>query len=138
MSHNVCYDYNKLRWKVQPSDMVAFDDHVSGYYIGEIVSLSRELMHVKRLKDGRIFVISLSDLKHWRVKPVDTVRRLPNGVFQLCERVELVGVLNLPDQVYTISKFDHYRVKVHLAVKGRSVCWYYVRESEVLKYKEVK
>ena len=121
MSHNACsevYDYSKLRWKVQPSDMVVFDDRADGCYVGEIMSLSRDLMSVKRLKDGRIFVISLYDIRDWRVKPCDFVRRLPHGVFQLGERVFVDGELEL-DCVYRIVKFEFGRVKVSCEFDGR-------------------
>ena len=136
VSHNACsvYDYNKRRWNVQPSDMVCFCDRDSTLVcVGEVVLLTSDLLHVRRLKDGRIFVISLYDILDWRVKSVDTVRRLPNGVFQQGDRVFLDGELNLPDEEYIIDKFENGRVKVRYSVKGRLVGWYFVREGEVLK-----
>lgn len=135
MSHNACsvYDYNALRWKVQPSDMVAFDDDIGLRYVGEIILLGRELMHIQRLKDQRNFVVSLYDLKRWRVTPVDYVRRLPNGVFSVGESVELSGDLNLPDEEYIISSFAYNRVKVEFICKGRFVGFHFVSGYEVLK-----
>ena len=114
--------------------MVSFyDRNVNLTCAGEVVSLSSDLMFVKRLIDGRVFVISLFDIRDWCVRPVDTVRRLPNGVFTVGDCVSLDGELNLPDEKYIIEKFENGRVKVHYFVRGRSVGWYFVRESEILK-----
>lgn len=140
VSHNACsvFDYNTLRWNVQPSDMVAFDDRECGYYVGEIIFLTRDLMHVQRLKDRRVFVISLYDIRDWRVKRVDNVRRLPNGIFQVGERVTVDSWLNYTLEESVIDKFEHGRVKLRYFLKGRFVGWFFCPESDILKYKEKK
>lgn len=143
VSHNACsvYDYCTFRWKVQPADIVAFDvrdGQDDDYQLGEVILLTRDLIHIRRLKDGFIYVISLYDIRDYGVTPVDTARRLPSGIFFVGDRVLLDGELNLPDEKFIIDSFDTdlHRVKIHYFSKGRSVGCYFVRECEILKYIE--
>lgn len=140
MSHNECsvYDYNKCRWSFQPGDILSFDDRESGCYVGEVIAVSLELFWIRRLKDNRIFVISTYDMKDWRLRRVDYIRRLPNGIFSVCESVELDGVFHFPFEEYIIEKFDDKRVLICYFVKGRVVGFFWVLHGEVLKLRSKK
>lgn len=143
VSHNVCsvYDYSTLRWKVHPSDIVAFDvrDGVDDdYALGEVILLTGDLIHIRRLKDGFIFVFSLYDIRDFGVTPVNTVRRLQHGIFSVGERVDLNGAFNFSIDEFTIEKFALPRVLLRYSTKGRTVGSFWVLQGEILKFKEEK
>ena len=114
MSHNVCYDYNKCCWNLQPSQVVDFRGE---HWL--VISVLRDTVILSSRSTGEVLGVKCVDNVNERL-------RLSSDAFWDCftgdiltrgSVVRLCDSLNIDNVVYRIFRVDQRRSRVGLRVE---------------------